>query len=128
MKIEYVVDSSAVLALLHREPGEAVVRAALGRTAISAVNASEVIAKLIRKGAEEREACRDLEALSLEVIAFDSELAFAAAALTSTTSARGLSLGDRACLATAKAMKAAALTADRNWKVPGLGIPVKYIR
>ncbi len=128
MKIEYVVDASAVLALLHREPGEAAVKAALGRSAISAVNASEVLTKLIRKGSTDGDALRDLEALAFDIVAFDADLAFSAAALTNCTSAHGLSFGDRACLATAKTLKASALTADRNWKIPSLGIPVKFIR
>jgi PIN domain nuclease of toxin-antitoxin system len=48
--------------------------------------------------------------------------------LTPLTRGRGLSFGDRACLATARLLKVPALTADRNWRIPKLGVVVRLIR
>jgi PIN domain nuclease of toxin-antitoxin system len=44
------------------------------------------------------------------------------------TSTRGLSLGDRACLAVAKRLDAIAVTADRAWPELNHGVEVRLIR
>jgi PIN domain nuclease of toxin-antitoxin system len=41
-----VLDASALLALVNQEPGQAVVAELLPRSLVSAVNASELVAKL----------------------------------------------------------------------------------
>jgi ribonuclease VapC len=123
-----VLDASAVLALLHREPGADAVLKVLGRSVISAVNAAEVATKLVRLGESERNAQADLAALQLEILPFDAELAFLAAGSELSAPRHGLSLGDRACLATARKLGVPAITADRNWRIPGLKTKVKFIR
>lgn len=125
---EYVLDASAVLTLLHREPGHAQVAAVLGTSAISAVNLSEVAAKLADRGLPIEAIQADLLALGLEVVAFDAALAFRAAALRRVTRRLGLSLGDRACLATAEARGAVAVTADRSWSRLSVGTKVQVVR
>ena len=50
------------------------------------------------------------------------------AELRRLTADHGLSLGDRACLALAKALGGTAVTADRNWTQIGLDIDVRLIR
>ena len=47
---KFVLDASAFLALANREPGADKVRAVLRESVISAVNLSEVLQKLVRKG------------------------------------------------------------------------------
>lgn len=128
MKIECVLDASAVLALLQREPGEETVKAVLDKAAISAVNVAEVVVKLRRLGESEEDAGSDMAAMQLGVIPFDEKLAFVAANLDQITRRHGLSIGDRACLATAKQLNVPALTADHGWRIPGLGVDVQYIR
>lgn len=128
MKIDCVLDSSAVLALMFRETGYEAAEQMLPRAAISAVNASEVIAKLMRLGAGPEEARRAIDDLGVTVLPFTLEDAEVAARLEQMTRARGLSLGDRACLATAKRCRVAAVTADQNWRIPSLGVQVRYIR
>jgi ribonuclease VapC len=128
LKIDCVLDASAVLALLHREPGAEAVRKALEHGAISAVNAAEVASKLVRLGESESNARADIAALRLEIVPFDGELAFLAASSSLTAPAHGFSLGDRACLATAWKLGVPAVTADRHWRVPGLGVSVRFIR
>ena len=70
----------------------------------------------------------DLAALQLEILPFDEELAFLSAGLEVVAASRGLSLGDRACLATAQKLGLPALTADRNWRIPDLKIKLRFIR
>jgi PIN domain nuclease of toxin-antitoxin system len=41
---------------------------------------------------------------------------------------RGLSLGDRACLALAETLGLSAITADRHWAQLGLSIDIRPIR
>ncbi len=113
---DWVLDASALLALLNREPGaERVAEALAAGAIISAVNLSEVIARLAEigmPGAEIREA---IEPLGLDVADFDAEGAFAAGLLRPATRAAGLSFGDRACLALGAQRGVPVLTADRAW-------------
>jgi PIN domain nuclease of toxin-antitoxin system len=112
---EYVLDASAVLALLHHEPGHQQVAALLRESAISSVNLCEVASKLVDRGLPREAIETDLLALGFKVLVFDEVLAFRAAQLRPPTGFLGLSLGDRACLATAIARQSVAVTTDRSW-------------
>lgn len=57
-----------------------------------------------------------IDTLQLTMQPFDREQALETACLRSVTRTKGLSLGDRACLALAKARAAPALTADTVWQ------------
>lgn len=109
-----VLDASAVLAYLGREPGADRVEAALMEGAvIGAANWSEVAQKVTAGGADWVVARAILDSFPLRVepvIAVDAE---SAAALWQRGS--GLSLGDRLCLALARRLGVAALTADSAW-------------
>ena len=124
----YVLDASVLLALLNREKGHNQAAEFLWEGAISSVNLSEVVAKLSEQGMPQpgvRQALRDLD---LEVVPFDEAMAFEAAKLRSVTRRQGLSLGDRACLATAAVAGGTAVTADRSWKRLKLGFDIQLIR
>ena len=110
-----VLDSSAILALLLGEAGSEAVAASLDRAAVSAVNESEVLAVLMRRGATAEEAVAALAMLDVASVALDSRLATSAARLEAPTRPSGLSLGDRCCLALAQHLGRPALTADRSW-------------
>ncbi|MDR7544995.1 MAG: PIN domain-containing protein, partial [Armatimonadota bacterium] len=71
-----VLDASALLALLQGEPGVERWETAVGDAAISAVNLSEVVAKLADAGMSEEEIRTTLEPLGLEVVDFDAEQAY----------------------------------------------------
>lgn len=71
----YVLDASAILVLLNNETGADIVQEVLPEAVISAVNLSEVAAKLILHGLPPGETHNVLSVLGLEVIPFDSELA-----------------------------------------------------
>lgn len=122
------IDASALLALLFAEPGADVVADAIAGGAVtSAVNFSEVATVLVRHG-------RDPEAIlgrvreQLAVEPFADADALAAAALYPKTAGKGLSLGDRACLALAQRLGVPALTAEHARAELDLDIAVRLIR
>ena len=125
---DIVLDASALLALLNAEPGGDVVAAELPNAVISAVNLSEVVAKLAEKGMPEVAIRSALAPLALDVRSFDADSAWAAGMLRVEARSRGLSLGDRACLALGKMLEVPVLTADRSWKALKAGVAVRVVR
>ncbi len=124
-----VLDASAVLALLNGEPeGQQVADLVSAGALISAVNLSEIIARLSEFGQSEQEIRQRLSLHALEVIPFDTELAYRAGMLRPLTRQAGLSLGDRACLALALQRQLPAVTADTSWQRLSLGVTVQLIR
>ncbi len=124
-----VLDASAILAMLNEEPGaEKITLELLSQATASAVSLAEVQTKLVREGGDPGEAW----ALALDplpdVEPFTAEQAKIAADLVQATSALGLSLGDRACLALAIVLDAPVYTTDRPWKKLKLGIPIHVLR
>lgn len=123
-----VLDASALLAYLHREPGWEIVRAELAGACIGAVNWCEVVHKASQKGLDVRPIRSLLQDLELSIVAFTSAQAESAAELWPATKAFGLSLADRACLALAMERKLPILTADRAWSKLRLGVNIRLIR
>ena len=125
-----VLDASAVLTLLYREPGHELVAELLDGAVISAVNWSEVVQKLAQRGVPDPAAVTaGLLALGADVLSFGRDDAEAAAALWPAGRARGLSLGDRACLAVAKAVPSGfAVTADGAWSDVEAAVEIRVIR
>ena len=124
-----LLDASALLAYLQREPGFEAVREALREgAAISAVNLAEVAGKLKARGKDPERIVRRLLAMGLEVLPFTLEEALEAGALDPLTRPLGLSLGDRACLAAGKVRGLAVLTADRTWAGVVQGVDVVVVR
>ncbi|MDO8717084.1 MAG: type II toxin-antitoxin system VapC family toxin [Dehalococcoidales bacterium] len=125
---EAVIDASALLALLNSEPGADIVAEALPGAVISAVNLSEVVAKLSETGMPEKAIRQALQPLGLEVIPFDDEQAYQAGILRAATQDTGVSLGDRSCLSLAKMLGVVALTADKAWARLSIGATIRVIR
>lgn len=123
-----VLDASAVLAFLQGEPGADAVDEVLAESMVSAVNIAEVATKLSDFGMPDDQIFATVNDMRLDIISFDEQAAYASAALRSATRAKGLSLGDRACLALAKAEDAPALTADRVWRKIDVGVEIRSIR
>ncbi len=114
--------------MLGREPGHERVASVLSSTVMSAVNLAEVVSSLINKGFPAADARGTAESLGIETVPLDEGLALDTGALREATSAHGLSLGDRACLALARSLGAPALTADRSWAKLSLDVEVQLIR
>jgi PIN domain nuclease of toxin-antitoxin system len=125
---DYVLDASALLALLNEEDGAELVQELLPQAVLSAVNFAEVVTRLVAVGMPEREIREALILLGLKIIPFEDEGAFESGFLYAKTKPLGLSLGDRACLGLAKTLGATALTADRTWQDLNIGVKVKLIR
>jgi ribonuclease VapC len=125
---DIVVDASAVIALLVGEPFTRFDPSQVPNASISAVNLSEVLARLQEIGMPEREAAIAVARLNLRVIAFDEPQARAAARLRSLTRHAGLSLGDRACLALGDRLRCPVITADRVWASLDVGVAIVVIR
>ena len=123
-----VFDSSALLAIAFDEHGAPVALRAARGAIMSAVNLTEVITKLVDRGASREEALRSLHKVGPAVRPFDESLALDAGFLRTATRQYGLSLGDRACLALAMRERAPVVTADRAWSKLDLGIDVQVIR
>ena len=113
---KYVLDSSAVLAVLHQESGADKAISYFPESVVSSVNAAEVLTKLVEKSNDIEIATRVFELLQLTIVEFDMVHAEKAAEIRPLTKNLGLSLGDRSCLALAMLSKATAVTADKAWK------------
>lgn len=125
---EMVLDASALLVLLNAEPGaERVAETVVGAT-VSAVNYSEVVAKLADAGVPADDIGKALGGLGLRVVPFDAECSFRAGLLRPRTRHLGLSLGDRACLAQAELSGLPVLTADRIWGELETEVVVEILR
>jgi PIN domain nuclease of toxin-antitoxin system len=95
---------------------------------VSAVNWAEVVQRLARERVDVRVLRARAVASGLVIVDFDVALAEATGALWEATRAAGLSLGDRACLALARATGATAVTADRAWVALDVGVEVRLVR
>lgn len=124
---EVILYSSALLALIYQECGADIV-AKEKQLAISTVNLTEVVTKLIEGGLLETDIQDTLAALNLTIVPYDGKMAYEAGRLRTLTRKQGLSLGDRACLATARIRDVPVLTADRIWLQTNVGVDIKCIR
>ena len=123
-----VFDSSALLAMVFREHGAEVAARRLSGGIVSAVNASEVVARLVDFGTSGVDARNTLLNFGLEIRPFDTVLAVAAGQLRAATREKGLSLGDRACVALAIREQIGIVTADRAWAGLDLDVEIELIR
>lgn len=129
-----VLDASALLAYLRDEPGaDIVAEAVAGGATLSMVNLAEVLTIAADRGADPRELTTRLTrqgllggAVAIEDLTVDDAVEIAR--LRPLTRETGLSLGDRACLALARRLRAPVLTADRAWLDLELGVTLESIR
>ena len=126
--VRAVLDASAVLALLQEEPGADEVESILDGSVLSSVNLAEVLQKSTQHGIDTEGLEYDLEALGVEIRAFDVVQARATAAVWKAAPRAALSLGDQACLALASGLDGVAVTADRRWASLRLGVDVRVVR
>jgi ribonuclease VapC len=127
-----LLDASAVLGYLQSEPGADQIATVIltGQARICVVNQTEVLSKLLDWGIDWQDAQKALSQLALVTEPYSPDIAFEAARLRPLTRAQGLSLGDRACLATARLKNLVVLTGDRPWLqlAPALGVKIESFR
>jgi ribonuclease VapC len=124
-----VLDASALLAFLQKEKGhELVGRALMEGAAISQINLAEVVTKLTEAGMPAAAIYRGLVLPNLELVDFDTAMAYRVGLLSIATRPIKLSMGDRACLALAQLLKLPVLTTDKAWDSLKLGVVVYVIR
>jgi ribonuclease VapC len=124
-----ILDASAVLALIHDEPGAELVANAMAESMIGTPNLAEVISKLVDAQINPADVRQLLVAAGVIIEPLTTDDAELAGALRSVKGGRQLSLGDRCCLAlTIRSAPAIVMTADRAWQKLDLPIEVRLIR
>ena len=110
-----VLDASALLALIQNEKGADVIRPLLKRSVMSTINVAEALTALQRVEIQPKDAIVSIRDVIQGIIPFDAEQAQCAAELQPYVRHKGLSLGDRACLALGQRLQASVYTADKIW-------------
>lgn len=123
-----VLDASAMLAWLHDEAGAERVDGVLPGSLVSTVNWAEIVQHAEKRGVPAEGLRADIEALGVELVPFDADMAEFAGRLHATTQYAGLSLGDRACLSLGWINSLPIYTADRIWATLDLGLELELIR
>lgn len=128
MSNQSVLDASALLALLYRQPGADVVQQAItAGAAMNTINFAEVVGKLDEDGLNALAVRQTLGTLKVNLFEFDSAAAYRTGLLRSQTKQAGLSLGDRTGIALAQALDLPILTTDRQWAKLQLGATIQLI-
>ncbi len=126
-----VIDTSALIAYLKGEPGEAAVEEWLVRgAAVSALTIQELVSKIVQGGGTKDDAVATADELGTPVHDLTQPLAIEVGAMITVTKPKGLSHGDRACLSLAKQLGVPAVTADRAWSdiADVLGVEIMRVR
>lgn len=126
----FVLDASALIAMLRGERGATKVAAEIASASMSVVNYAEVVSHFIHAGMPGQDVDAMLDPLPIQLVPVDHELARTAGKLRALTASPGLSVGDRFCLALAKRDDLSAWTADKVWKqvASDIGVKVTVIR
>ncbi|MCZ6886493.1 MAG: type II toxin-antitoxin system VapC family toxin [Rickettsia endosymbiont of Ixodes persulcatus] len=110
-----VLDTSALLALIQNERGSEIIKPLLSYSVMSTVNITEVLTALKRTNIDTAEILTLITDFIAIIVPFDLEQAKYAAELQAYTQYKGLSLGDRACIALGVKLNTTIYTADKIW-------------
>ena len=124
-----VLDASAALAVILRERrADRLTAKVLQYAVISTVNLAEVQSKLVKAGYDPENAWEDALSVTPAVELYTAEQAKIAGSLITQTQDRGLSLGDRSCLALAITLNATVYTTDQIWQSLKVGVKIHILR
>lgn len=112
-----IIDTSAIIAFFYKEPGWEVAAEYIPNSMLSTVNLAEAIKILITcENLGKNPVIDYIKKAVDQIIPFDEEQANIAGELYLLTKKYGLSLGDRACIATSITTGYPIITADKIWK------------
>lgn len=123
-----VLDASAVLAVLQKEPGAERVESSLYGATISAVNYGEVLKKSAEHGGSIPLVKSILAQQRLFVVPFDVDHATKAAEIWEVCKPLGLSFADRACVSLGLIRNRPVITAEKRMSQTSLDVEVELIR
>lgn len=126
--VSFVLDSSAILAMIFDEPGADAVLAQCPGGLLSAVNLDEILHKVARRGMDPLSVEEYLAEAGVTVVPFDHVQARQTAALHPQVYGTGTSFADRVCLALAMTAQKPVLSSDAAWVNLGLNVDVTLIR
>ena len=122
------IDTSVIMAILLEERGGDVAARLAPGGLLSSVNFAEILTKCVERSLSPHIADDYIRGSGIDIVGFDAEMAVLSADLFRVARKGLLSLGDRACIATAARMNATVVTADRVWAELDLPCPVELIR
>ena len=125
---DIILDASAIIAVLKSEPGAERVTAVSEGACVSTLTIAEVATWLAMAGMQVEQIDTAINLFRLTVEPFHHRRAVAAGVLVAKTRHRGLSLGDRACLALAIELKLPVMTGDRAWRDLDIGVDIRFFR
>lgn len=127
---KFILDSSAIVAVIKKEPGAHIVQPTIPCAIMSSVNVMEAVRVLQRHNFSYDTAASTLSLLIGEVISFDRQQSYQAASFEPIARQYGFSLGDCVCLALAREKQLPVLTADTAWKnaESHLNLDIRLIR
>src|SRR5690242_6017246 len=106
-----VLDASARLEFLRRQPGGERVREVLADSLISTACLAEVLSNALDHGASLERACASVARLPIKILSFDAHHSYVAASLRPLTRQLGLSIADRASIALGQTLGLPVMTA-----------------
>lgn len=124
----FILDASAILAVLLDEDGAQFVVDCLEAAEVSIINVCEVLTKTVEEGGDPERVQAILNDWGVRVRAFGEGHAIANARLRSATKHLGLGFGDRAVIVQGGVSMRPVLTADRKWSELDLDIEIVQIR
>lgn len=126
--IARVIDTSAIMAILLDEHGQDVAAHLAPGALMSSVNLAEIITKCIEKAVPPQVAQDYIRNSNIDVVEFNAQHAILVGELFKVARKGVLSLGDRACIATAIKRGATIVTADRVWAELDLPCKIELVR
>jgi ribonuclease VapC len=125
---EFVLDASALIAMLKQEKGAVKVSKAIAAARMSAVNYAEVVSHFAYLGMPAPAIDAMLDPLPIAIVPADHATSRIAGRLRAVTASAGLSLGDRYCLALAHRDGLPAWTSDTHWNLVAGDAGVKIVQ